>query len=204
MTSSTTKLDRDDAALLRAIQSDTDSAAGQAATNELLGRYHRNVYLWCFTYIRDHDRAMDLCQDVMISALGGLPNFEGRAPFSAWLFKIARNRCHSAVRRQEPIVDAEIDMELFRDESPDPAQRVEQAQAEERLLELISKTLDPLEQKALWLRCIERFPVDELTEMLQVDSKTGARGVLQRARRKLRKALVLVVDESEDGRDHEP
>ena len=191
-----------DAALVRTIRRDADSSAGQAAMNELLGRYHRNVYLWCFTYTSDHDRAMDLCQDVMISALRGLPKFEGRAPFSAWLFTITRNRCHSAVRRQDPIVDAEIDMELFRDDSADPALRVEQDQAEERLLELIRRTLDPLEQKALWLRCIERLPVDELTEMLQIDSKTGARGVLQRARRKLRAALHQASERAEDGRDH--
>ena len=94
------------------------------------------------------------------------------------------------------------DMELFRDHSADPAQRVEQEQAEERLLELISNTLDPLEQKTLWLRCIERVPVDELTEMLQIDSKTGARGVLQRARRKLRTALGHANDETEDGRNN--
>ena len=58
---------------------------------------------------------MDLCQDVMINALPGLQKFEGRSSFSVWLFSIARSRCRGEVRRPEPIVEAEFDMELFRD-----------------------------------------------------------------------------------------
>ena len=45
------------------------------------------------------------------------------------------------------------------------------------------------EQKAIWLRCFERVPIDEITRLLGIEASTGARGVLQRARRKLRTAL---------------
>jgi DNA-directed RNA polymerase specialized sigma24 family protein len=42
----------------------------------------------------------------------------------------------------------------------------------------------------LWLRCFEKVPVDEITRMLGITEASGARGVLQRARRRLRAALA--------------
>ncbi len=191
MTSNPNRPANDDEALIEIIQRDGDSQAGRAAMNELLGRYHRNVYLWCFRYVRDHDRAMDLSQDVMINVLRGLPRFESRSSFSTWLFTITQNRCRSAVRKKEPIVDADIDMELFKDSQVDPAGLVEEAEAEAKVLALIGETLDPLEQQAIWLRCIEKMPVDEITDVLNIDASTGARSILQRARRKLRAARGL-------------
>jgi hypothetical protein len=41
----------------------------------------------------------------------------------------------------------------------------------------------------VWLRYSERLPVDEITLLLDLDQKSGARAVLQRARRKLKAAL---------------
>jgi DNA-directed RNA polymerase specialized sigma24 family protein len=49
--------------------------------------------------------------------------------------------------------------------------------------------LEPQEQQAIWLRCVERMPVDDVTRILGVDGSSGARAVLQRARRKLRAAI---------------
>ena len=198
MTSHTTTPDPDDSTLIRTIQRSGDTAAARDAVNELLGRYHRNVYLWCYMFVRDHDQALDLCQDVMVKALSGLQNFEGRSQFSSWLLAISRNHCRSALRRPEPIVDAEFDLDLFRSNDTGPAGLVEEAEAEQRLLALIKQTLEPIEQKALWMRCIERLPVDEITTMLDISAETGARSVLQRARRKLRAALGRAEDKGSE------
>ena len=74
------------------------SPAGRAAASELLGRHRGRVYIWCHRYVRDHERALDLAQDVLLSAWRSLDSFQGRSRFSSWLFSIARNRCLSAVR----------------------------------------------------------------------------------------------------------
>jgi hypothetical protein len=47
------------------------------------------------------------------------------------------------------------------------------------------------------LRCFERMPVDRITETLCLENASGARGLLQTARRKLRAEL-----EREDGVRH--
>jgi DNA-directed RNA polymerase specialized sigma24 family protein len=49
--------------------------------------------------------------------------------------------------------------------------------------------LDAKERAALWLRAEEGMSVDDITRMLRVDGASGARGLLQTARRKLRAVL---------------
>jgi RNA polymerase sigma-70 factor (ECF subfamily) len=177
----------DDRDLLARARSDPGSAQGRAAAGELLRRHRRAVYLWCFRYVRDHERALDMAQDVLLAAYQRMGEFEGRATFSSWLFVIARNRCLNEMRndaRRE-----EVDVDTFEDGEPSIEERIESEMRGRRVLDVAGRVLDPTEQRAIWLRYSERLPVEEITVLLQLDHKSGARAVLQRARRKLRAAL---------------
>jgi len=178
-----------DADLVRIIRSGKNSDAGRAAANELLGRYRRAVYLWCFRYVRDHERALDLSQDAFLRAWRGLDSFDGRSGFSSWLFAIARNRCLDEVKRVDLFTDEEPDLERFPAGGANPVLRMEERESEERIYNLMITALEPLERWTLWLRCFERMPVDEITRVLRIEQASGARGILQKARRKLSAAL---------------
>lgn len=178
-----------DEALLDRFRRAPDSADGRRAAGELLGRYRGRVYAWCFRVVGDHDRALDLAQDVLLKAWRALPGFAGRSRFSSWLFAIARNECLTAVRprtlREDPHVDP---IELLVEHDDPPAVLV--TREEEAAMEaLIQDHLSPVEQEAIWLRCFERLPVPEVTRMLGLTHASGARSVLQSAREKLRAAL---------------
>jgi RNA polymerase sigma-70 factor (ECF subfamily) len=177
-----------DVELLAAAQKGADAETRRAAATDLLLRYRDAVYLWCFRYTRDHERALDLSQDVMVSAWEKIGSFEGRSKFSSWLFSVTRNRCIDASRRIDVLADEEIS-----DDHPDPGPLPDEAAAtdggEEWILDLIRRELEPDEQTAIWLRCVERMPVEEITAMLGVSGSSGARALLQRARRKLRAAM---------------
>ena len=178
-----------DEELVRTAQGDPRSPIGEAAATELLGRYDKAVYLWCFRYVKEHERALDLAQDVLVNAYRGLGSFAGKSKFSSWLFSIARNRCLNEVQRVSLLIDEEADLETIPSGEKNPDIDLEEEEDRDRLLGLIRETLEPEEQKAIWLRCFERVPVDEITRLLGIEASTGARGVLQRARRKLRTAL---------------
>lgn len=165
------------------------SGGGNPAAAELFGRYKRAVYLWCFRYVNDHEKALDLSQDVFLRVLQGLEAFAGRSRFSSWLFSITRNRCLNEVQRVDLLSDEGPDPERVPGKEPGPDRELEQREGEERILRLLRTTLEPLEQKAIWLRCYDRLPIDEITRVLGIESSSGARGMLQTVRRKLRAAL---------------
>lgn len=169
---------------------DPDGATGREAISELLERYQDRVYLWCRRYIRDHEEAMELAQDVLLVAYRALGTFRGNSRFSSWLFAVARNRCVSALRPVKLLRDEGTEPDEWADPGNPPDTALEEEEEESALLELIRSELDPQEQEALWLRCFERMPVEAITLTLGIKTSSGARGILQSARRKLRAALA--------------
>jgi RNA polymerase sigma-70 factor (ECF subfamily) len=174
--------------LLRIARNHPDAALRVEAATELVTRYRDAVYLWCFRYTRDRERARDLSQDVLVSVWEKIATFEGRSRFSSWVFSVTRNRCIDASRRVDVLAD-EATPDDIPDPSPAPDVSFENEADEAWLLETMRTELDPAEQSAIWMRCVERMPVDEITRHLGVEGAAGARAVLQRARRKLRAAI---------------
>jgi RNA polymerase sigma-70 factor (ECF subfamily) len=178
-----------DEELVLTFQRDPSGDSGRAAAEELFERYWERVYLWCLRRIGNRETARDLAQDVLLSAYRALGSFEGRSRYSSWLFTIMRNRCFRALRRPSLVRDEEFEVEsMAGDATPADADLAER-EDEEEVLRLIRTQLDPLEQAALWLRARERLPVEEITRRLRISTASGARGVLQSGRRKLRAAL---------------
>jgi len=178
-----------DEALVRIAQSAREPDDGRAAAAELLGRFQRAVYLWCFRYVREHEKALDMSQEVLLKTWQALDAFNGRSKFSSWLFVITRNRCLNEMERVSLFEDGEPECDAIEAPACNHARQLEEREDEERILALIRSRLEPEEQKVIWMRCIERLPVDEITRVLGIESASGARGLLQRARRKLKAAL---------------
>lgn len=189
MTEDTNKDRRSDEELALLAACSPESPEGRSASCVVLGRYVKIVYRWCFGYVRDRDAAEDLAQNVLLRAHGHIQAFEGWGRFSAWLFIITRNLCLDAVRQQTRQRGDPESTEALRDPRSGPDAELEEKEAEEELMLLIDRHLSPREQDALWLRCIERMPVDAITRVLGIAHASGARAVLQNARRKLRAAL---------------
>lgn len=179
----------DDDALVATFQRDPGSEAGRRAAETLLLRWRERIYLWCHGILRDRELALDVTQECLVRAWRGLPEFGSRAAVSSWLFAIARNRCRSALRRRPLRRDPDVDMEELDGLRTAPVDAVAQREDLRRVLRAMESALDPLERRALWLRAYEGLHVDEITRVLKLDASSGARGVLQSARRKLRAAL---------------
>jgi RNA polymerase sigma-70 factor (ECF subfamily) len=185
MVDAKTERDRADGEDLAIFAAAPDSTRGRAAAGRLLKRYQGRVYGFCFRHVRDHELALDLTQDVLLNAYRRLREYEHRTGFAAWLFTIARNRCLSEFRKRPLPTVRDLDPDQLTTAGPDPIEEL----AEQDLHRLVKDCLDQTEQDALHLRCHEGLPVDTITEVLGITSASGARGILQRARRKLRAAL---------------
>jgi RNA polymerase sigma-70 factor (ECF subfamily) len=190
MTASSNRWDKTvpDDELLRIIRSGSDVERRRAAATELVCRHRDSVYLWCFRYTGDVERALDLSQDVLASVWERIESFEGRAQFSSWLYSVTRNRCIDASRHSSYLLDEEAVADAP-DSAPLPDAAFDEEQDEQWLLQTIRTELEEDEQQAIWLRCIERMGIDEVTRIMKLENASGARTVLQRARKKLRAAL---------------
>ncbi|MCP4548134.1 MAG: sigma-70 family RNA polymerase sigma factor [bacterium] len=179
---------RSDETLITLALSADAGEGGKEAASVLLSRYKEPVYRWCLSRVRDPEQALDLAQDVLLSAYRNLNTFGARAQFSSWLFAIARNRCLNALRKPALFV-GENRLELLPDPRGTQDRELEDREDEDRVLALIRNHLPPLDRQVLWLRCFEKVPVDTITHMLAIPEVSGARAVLQRARRKLRAVM---------------
>lgn len=178
-----------DEELARLAARSRESPEGRNAACTVLERYVRTVYRWCYGYVRDDRLAEDLSQDILLRAYSRIEDFEGWGRFSAWLYVISRNHCLDAVRRQARRRFEANEVDTLLDPRPGPHDDLEAREAEEGLLLVIAQHLTAQEQEVLWLRCLEKMPVPEITRVLGITQASGARAVLQNARRKLRAAL---------------
>jgi len=172
-----------------AYRADPSGRTGRRAVSDLMSRYGERVYGLCRRYTGDSDRAMDMAQDALLSAYRKLDSLGDETKFRAWLFAIARNRCLSEFRRVDPFRDCAVEPDSLTSSAPDPAERLEREMDLDALRELMARHLDAREQEALSMRCVERMSVESITEAMRLTDRSGARGLLQKARRKLRAAL---------------
>ncbi len=91
MNRSQTELDEE--ALVRAAQSDRD------AFDALYRRYVEQIYRYCYSRVGHRADAEDLTAQTFLAALQGLPDYDGRGSFAAWLFGIAHHKCADHHRR---------------------------------------------------------------------------------------------------------
>jgi RNA polymerase sigma-70 factor, ECF subfamily len=178
-----------DEGLVLAYQEDPRGAVGRQAVALLLGRYRKQVLIWCGRYVRDRERALDLAQEILLRAYSNLADYHEQEKFSAWLFIITRNYCLSELRRKKlPLAEPGV-LDFLADPGQSPAEVLEEKMVVDEFRSLVCSVLTRQERDALWMRCFEAMPVDAITHQLGISGVTGARAILQKARRKLRRAL---------------
>jgi len=109
--------------------------AGDTALYEIvMRRYNQRLYRVARAILRDDAEAEDVMQDAYVRAFEHLHQFAGRAPFSAWLTRIAVHEALGRLRlrrRNSPLDDpeheGELDMNMV-ETSPDPEQSASRAE----------------------------------------------------------------------------
>jgi RNA polymerase sigma-70 factor, ECF subfamily len=76
-------------------------ACDKTAISELYRSHVQAIYRYVYLRVSDAHLAEDLTSEVFLRALESLPSFEYRGiPFSAWLYRIARDRLVDHYRRE--------------------------------------------------------------------------------------------------------
>jgi RNA polymerase sigma-70 factor (ECF subfamily) len=167
--------------------------ASEAACTELFSRYNRRIYLWCFNYTHDAEEAVDLTQEIFIKIFKNIDGFAGLSKFSTWVYGITRNHCLGELSKKKrtwwkrmKYMD-EKGHSFAADEGM--FDEIERMGDLELILGQAKDVMDDGELEAFILHYWEGLPVNEITRILGCRNVTGARTLIQNARRKFRRLI---------------
>jgi RNA polymerase sigma-70 factor (ECF subfamily) len=168
------------------------------AISRLLEKHGDRIYRMGLHMCATPQDAEDMVQETFLRAYRGWDNFEGRSAASTWLYTIASRVAKRQYRRRagEPRKLGSLYQQLPSGEEgiidvvtseESPLQRVERAEAEERIESLVG-SLDLRFQLPLVLKEIADFSIAEIAGILGLKKNT-VKTRIYRARMAMRKAL---------------
>ena len=178
-------------------------AGDGAAVSDLADRYSSKIFRLAFRYLKNHEDAEEITQDVLLKVYQKIDGFRGDAALSSWVYRITFNMAMSRLRRSKADMTAErldslptpIDPDVpgrsSRDEVPDWS-----SLADDQLLraEMRRKLIGALRQLPLiyripvLLRDVQGFSTEEAAAVVRVKSQT-LKSRLHRGRLVLRDQL---------------
>ena len=165
-------------------------AEADACLASLYQRYYPKVAAWCLRISGDRQEAGDLAQEVFLRVHEKLGAFRGESRFSTWLYTVTRsvaiNRGVAARRRQADPLDEEGAPEPV-EPSPGADEVVEKGQILRELRAAMERDLEPLEAKVLYLHYVYGLTLPAITDLLELDNKSGAKAYIVRGGRKLKR-----------------
>jgi len=155
----------------------------------LFVRHQAQLARWCLRFAGNEEDAADLVQETFLKAQRGLPRFRGQCKFGTWIYTIARrtalNRSQKSENRMTSSLGEETAASLVSDE-----RAADQAVLELELVEELRRqvqSLDPLEREVLRLRFGADLSLPQITRLLGLSNRSGAKAYHQSALRKLRR-----------------
>ena len=178
-------------------------AGDGAAVSDLSDHYGSKIFRLAFRYMKNHEDAEEITQDVLLRVYQKIDAFRGDAALSSWVYRITFNMAMSRLRsskadmtaeRQDPLatpIDQDVPGPNPRDEVPDWS-----SLADDQLLraEMRRKLIGALRQLPLiyrlpvLLRDVRGFSTEEAAAVLRVKSQT-LKSRLHRGRLVLRDQL---------------
>lgn len=141
--------------VLRARQGDRE------AFERLVDEYDRRLLHYMRRFERDPERALDLVQDVWLTAFRRIGSLQFPHAFRTWLYKIAHTLAVSVIRRRV----REPDHEILDHDSMAVDRRVSPTD-ETELIHLALERVAPDHREVLLLRFLEDMSLEEIAEVV--------------------------------------
>ena len=150
---------------------------GETALYEILmRRYNQRLYRVALAILRNEAEAEDVMQDAYVRAYRHLDQFAERAPFSAWLTRIAVHEALARLRsrdRNEQLDGMDPNGEIYMktvDTAPDPEQSASRSELSELLQEAVLG-LPEQYRTVVMLRDVEEMSTAETADALELSEE---------------------------------
>lgn len=163
---------------------------------ELVSRYQNKVYSTAYSYTRDYEEAKDLTQEIFIKVYNNLSNFQNKAQFSTYLFRIAVNRCIDWTRKKKAKTisilscqdEENVDIyDFIADYGSNPEEILLRQENSDIIRAEISR-LPEIYRTVMIMYYFQDFSPQEITDILKVPRKTIDTRLF-RARKLIKKRL---------------
>ncbi len=176
---------------------------GKPGAFDAIVRAHQDrVYAFCARMLSDREEALDVAQEVFLSAYRNLDRFREEASLSTWLLKIAANRSLNRIRQRSSRAAREVsypesplrDDPPFQPHAPEEGRpdRIAEIREMGKILEHALHRIDADSRWLMLLSDVEGFTYEEVAAMAGIPVGT-VKSRLHRARMALRKILAPVV-----------
>ncbi len=149
------------------------------AVGELYDRHRERIFRYIRVHTNNTQVAQDLTGELFYRMINALPSFEPRGvPFSAWLYRIARNLIINEGRKESKQITVSLDhAETIHQNGTNPVVVVEQQLQMEQVLQGLEK-IDENQREVVVLRFIVGLSLQETAVTLE--RTVGAVKTLQR------------------------
>ncbi len=146
-------------------------AGSQDAFAVIVNRHQRIVYQVCYRFVRNHEDAADLAQDVFVRAFKGLSQFKGDASLSTWLYRVGVNCCLNRLAVKRPRTEPINESQHVDQKRDDPLRAVLRGEKADHVRHAIAQ-LPPKQRATLLLRVYQDLSHEEIATIL--GSSVGA------------------------------
>lgn len=158
----------------------------EAEANRLVATYADTILRVSYTYLRSTQDAEDICQDVLLKALGHAGDFDSAEHERAWIIRVAINAAKDLLRRRDRQGTVALD-DIAEPVAPMGATDRELEARAEGVLELVMAL--PLEyREAIYLHYYEEYSIKQIAAIVHA-SESAVATRLSRGRSKLRPTL---------------
>jgi RNA polymerase sigma-70 factor (ECF subfamily) len=177
----------------------------QTAFQELVDRHKLTVLNMCLRFTGNKDDADDLAQEVFIRVCQAAPNYEVKAAFTTWLYRITVNLCLNYQRRKKILqffslnhskaIEDQIEHRAHWLEIHDRPDTALERKELQNLVQGSIQSLPENQKTALILHCYQNLSYQEIADVLKT-TVSAVESRLHRAKENLRKRLKWVAKET--------
>lgn len=152
----------------------------------LVDKYKTMVYSLAYNITKNRDEAEEVAQETFIKAYQSLRNYQGKAKFSSWLYRIVYNAAISNIRKYEKgkitIDEANVPESLYVESKKN--HELLSAEERKRFLEMALNSLEEDERALVIMYYYEDRELEDIAEIAGL-TKTNTKVKLFRTRKKM-------------------
>ena len=172
----------------------------RTAFEELYRVTCRSVYFTCLNILKDEQEAQDITQDVYLTAFEKLNTLEDTGKFQHWLYRMAANKSINCLKKKQPILpgDEQLeDMETEENENFLPEEYALNADQRKMVLDIMRKVCTDAQYQTILLYYFNELSVAEIAEIMEC-RESNVKKRMSIARAKIRDGVLQYEKKSGD------